>query len=498
MTTDAVQKQRGDVAQAWKWICIAHATRCLGDRSYTFFLPLFFSSQCKTTSALRPTATVTIVQNLAVALLSTKIAKIYSHNNNNNNNRREAKQGKSCLDMFVKATVLENFAVALGALIIYVAFSKETTLLVCSNPLSSSRFRYALIFAAIDAVFSSFLYMIISKEWVASLFGSRNSKIKHDVSDRSSYSLSKANARLSQIDLVVAALCPIIISWGIESFGYYKVISFLIAQHLAGSFIIVFSAKRAVSSYPSLTTNIRIVDEAKEQARKGTKGASSFTAVYNSLPVPTKLVSLAYALLYFSVLSPGGILNAWMNSLHHGRIDVVNEKMIAYAGSTSQLLGAVSTLMSPYIIRYSPTLHHASALTQWAQSVCILFGAYSFYRINNNYYDQYYGDEGKAVESSFLLLQFIAGISLSRVGLWSFDLVERQLLQESVSKSNQTVFFNGEKSVTQILSLLMMGLCYIFSGSESFVVLVSVSVAAVTLSSTLLGVSLLYTVCTRK
>mmetsp|Transcript_12789 Transcript_12789/g.18630 ORF Transcript_12789/g.18630 Transcript_12789/m.18630 type:complete len:166 (-) Transcript_12789:1125-1622(-) len=156
MATDAVQQQRG-IAQAWKWICLAHATRCLGDRSYTFFLPLFFSSRCKT-SALRPTATMTIIQNLAVALLSTKIAKMYSS--------RQAK-GKS-LDMFVKATLLENLAVALGALMIYAAFSKKTSdgdgtdvaLLVCSSPLFSSRFRYALVFAAIDAVSNQSLYII--------------------------------------------------------------------------------------------------------------------------------------------------------------------------------------------------------------------------------------------------------------------------------------------------------------------------------------------------
>lgn len=323
--------------------------------------------------------------------------------------------------------------------------------------------------------------MIISKEWVASLFGSN--KINRDYDE--SYGLSKANARLSQIDLIVATICPIMISWGIESFGYYKVMSILIAQHLVGSLVIVFSAKQAILSHPSLTLRVA---EAKQEDRKDNKGAS-FTTVYNSLPVQTKLVSLAYVLLYLSVLSPGGILNAWMNSLH-GRI-YVNEKMIAYAGSTSQLLGAISTLISPYIIRHSPTLQHASAFTQWTQSVCILFGAYSFFRINN--YDKYADESRGEAVGSFLLLHFFASISLSRIGLWTFDLVERQLLQESVSKSNQTVFFNGEKGATQILSLVMMGLCYIFSGPESFTVLVSVSVAAVTFSSILLGVSILYT-----
>lgn len=151
MAIGAMQQRGND--QAWKWICLAHATRCLGDRSYTFFLPLFLSSQC-TTSALRPTATMTIIQNLAVALLSTKVAKLYS---------RQRARGAS-VDMFVKATLLENLAVALGALMIYLAFlmdasdvdgdgdGADAAFLVCSSPLSSSRFRYALFFAAIDAV----------------------------------------------------------------------------------------------------------------------------------------------------------------------------------------------------------------------------------------------------------------------------------------------------------------------------------------------------------
>jgi len=135
-----------ETSAAWMWICLAHTARCLADRSYSFFLPLFFSSQC-TSSALRPTATVTIVQNLAVALLSTTVAKLYD------------KSGKGGFEVFTKATLLENLAVAAGGSIIYSTFQGEKSNLdtnggmsVCDSPLSDKAFVFYLCFSAIDAV----------------------------------------------------------------------------------------------------------------------------------------------------------------------------------------------------------------------------------------------------------------------------------------------------------------------------------------------------------
>jgi len=464
-----------ETSAAWMWICLAHTARCLADRSYSFFLPLFFSSQC-TSSALRPTATVTIVQNLAVALLSTTVAKLYD------------KSGKGGFEVFTKATLLENLAVAAGGSIIYSTFQGEKSNLdtnggmsVCDSPLSDKAFVFYLCFSAIDAIFSSFLSLIISKEWVAAVFESGSKKGQKD-----SFGLSKANARLSQIDLIIATICPILISWGIEEYGYHRILFMLIIQHLVGATLIIYSAKKAVFYKPFL---IQKKNETIKEKEKKNQKHNSFVNVYRTLPIQTKLVLLAYVLLYLTVLSPGGILNAWMNSLN-GKF-YINEKIIAYAGSSSQLCGAFSTLISPYFIKYATTLHHASRFAQWLQSICILIGVYSFYEISNKLGSS--DDNTESGTSSFLLLQFLASISLSRIGLWTFDLVERQLLQETVPKSHQTVFFNGEKGITQILSLIMMGFCYIFSNPESFSILVTISVAAVTCSSILLGIAVMFT-----
>merc|ERR1740129_1475453 len=85
-----------------------------------------------------------------------------------------------------------------------------------------------------------------------------------------------------------------------------------------------------------------------------------------------------------------------------------------------------------------------------------------------------------------LIIQFLISLSLSRIGLWTFDLVERQLIQESVPRCYQTVFFNGEKGCTQVLTLLMMILCYIYPNPSSFGILVASSLSAVCLSSILI------------
>ncbi len=137
--------------EAWTYICIAHLMRCLGDRSFSFFVPLYLSRQC-TSSALRPTAALSFVQNLAVVLLSTSAAKIY---------KRVSVSSSSSSSSFLYATILENTAVVfMGAFLHSFLQQSETSSSTavdssfssCDDPLSSPSFRLALACGAVDAV----------------------------------------------------------------------------------------------------------------------------------------------------------------------------------------------------------------------------------------------------------------------------------------------------------------------------------------------------------
>lgn len=211
----------------------------------------------------------------------------------------------------------------------------------------------------------------------------------------------------------------------------------------------------------------------------------SFISIFMALPIQTRLISISYILLYFTILSPGAMLNSWMNSISN-----MNENTIAYFGSISQLCGAAATLVSPILVKKTKSLQRASILSQSFQAICILYGSTCFYRLHlmsSNINEPPLPTETSIdMEGNTLMINFLISISISRIGLWSFDLVERQVLQESVPRFHQTVFFNGEKSLTQLFSLCMMALCYIFPNQNSFIILVMCSLTAVCFSTVLL------------
>lgn len=388
------------------------------------------------------------------------------------------------------ATLLENFAVALTGLSVFIYVNDDSIvfdningvepLKDCSNPLSSNYFRLALIFGSIDVIFSSLLSMIISKEWVAYLFYSDfESSKKSKQSD-----LASANALLSQIDLVVGASCPLIISKLIPFYGYNLVLAMVIIQHLIGAGTIILCIRQAISLQPNLLHAGILKEKDSDKVNDKTEPPlDSFTSIFKSLPIRTRLISTAYIFLYFTILSPGAMLNSWLNSLNDGG-SLMTEQTIAYFGSASQLCGALATIITPILIQRTKSLYKAAEISQWFQMGCVVFASISFYRLQQIKSGQQFG--ATVSELNVEVLRFLVSIGLSRIGLWSFDLVERQILQESVPRLHQTLFFNGEKSATQLFTLVMMALCYIFPNPRSFSILVAWSLSAVCCSSFLI------------
>ena len=241
-----VSRKMEDRRSAWKSICVSYAVRCIADRSWSFFLPLYLSRGCG--SSLRPTAALSLTQNLAVATLSTGAADLYQSMQAERNN----------LDAFLRVTIIENVAVVLGGLLL-VSFAAEasTDQDLCGTPLRSHVYLLALVCGSIDAICSSLLSTVISKQWVATLFhrtGAAQDDDGEQKADRDgSADLSSANATLSQIDLIVATICPLLVSTVIRyGGGYTTVLSMLVGQHAFGAVLIVASVQRALRLQPQL------------------------------------------------------------------------------------------------------------------------------------------------------------------------------------------------------------------------------------------------------
>lgn len=430
-----------DKDEAWHCICLAHAIRCFATRSWKFFLPLYLSRSC---GSLRATAAMTLAKNLAVVTLSTTAANLFHSTNNS----------------FFKATILENLAVVSGGILLYVfAYSSDEA--TCEAPFSSILFGIAIACACIDAVSTSLLTTVISKEWVAVLYPN-------------SHMLASANARLSQIDLLAATLSPILVSLIVERGGYPTVLFLLVSQHAVGAFLILRNIERAMQLKPHLAV---IASSSSSAAME--KGPIKKTILVNPfciflddvVPLRAKMVTASFVLLYFTVLSAGAVMTAWLNSTHTA------ERTIAGFGSACNLVGALATILAPPLIRRFGNFR-AGVVAQFGQCACCILATMAFhqYRLTGN--DNTY------------MPAFLLSVVASRTGLYVFDLAERQMLQESVPRARQTVFFNTERGLRELALFGMMYLSYLHSKPESFDILVNLSAAAGMLSTVILTMAM--------
>ena len=143
-------------------------------------------------------------------------------------------------------------------------------------------------------------------------------------------------------------------------------------QHAFGAVLIVASVQRALRLQPLLG-----VASTKKESR-----AQSFLWMANPLsifrdtlvPLKAKMVKAAFVLLYCTVLSPGSMLNAWLNSIRQQYQGIVSEQVIALFGSTSNLFGALATLVTPPLIKWFG-IYVAGNLLQFAQAACVVCAA---------------------------------------------------------------------------------------------------------------------------
>lgn len=72
-----------------------------------------------------------------------------------------------------------------------------------------------------------------------------------------------------------------------------------------------------------------------------------------------------------------------------------------------------------------------------------------------------------------------AGIVLSRLGLWTFDLAERQLVQNGVQTKDRALLFNWERSVCNAALMVALLLTTVLSDNSQFWILAVVSTTVV-------------------
>ncbi|KAJ6755620.1 SOLUTE CARRIER FAMILY 40 MEMBER 1 [Salix purpurea] len=157
------------------------------------------------------------------------------------------------------------------------------------------------------------------------------------------------------------------------------------------------------------------------------------------------LPGAALALLYFTVLSFGTLMTA---SLEWEGIPAY---VIGIARGISALIGIGATVVYPILQSRISTLR-TGLWSIWSQWTCLLVCVVSIWIQNRHL-------------SAYLLM---AGVAISRLGLWMFDLSVIQQMQNQVPESDRLVVGGVQNSVQSFMDLLGYVMGIIISNPRDF------------------------------
>lgn len=301
----------------------------------------------------------------------------------------------------------------------------------------------AILFGAVAAVASMITGISITKEWIVII------QKAHPYMP-----LPNVNAMFRRIDLACKLLAPL---------AFALVLSF---AGLTRSLILVTSWN-ALSLIPeSFLTQLiyrRVPQLAVPKVSSELRGAqpNPISEIFDGWKAyfdqPIFRSSIAYVLLYLTVLSPGGVMTAYLEFQN------MNEIVIALFTGFGALVGLAATFATPPLIeRFSLRRVGLYAL---AAQLGVLIPCFIPF-----------------IWSGLPVAILPTTVALSRFGLWAFDLVEVQLMQTYVSDEKRGTISSVEYSLCNLLSVGSYALGIIVPDPKQFYILVIVSMVFVGLA----------------
>lgn len=201
-----------------------------------------------------------------------------------------------------------------------------------------------------------------------------------------------------------------------------------------------------------------IVETGVDQ-RHQAESSVSFTEYIHHKIFPA---SLAAGMLYLTVLSFGGIMTSYL-------------KIVGYSDWTLGLLRAVAGvagIASTYILPYLSArigIIRAGVWALWFESIALVPVVLSFTAWGS--------------QSSWGPVMLFGGMSVSRIGLWVFDISETMLMQQMVDNSQIGSISGWQHSLCNVFDLSQFVLIAIVSDPNDFIIPATVSLGAVVAAS---------------
>jgi len=350
--------------------------------------------------------------------------------------------------------VLLQFVAVVGATAAIIA----TAASVEQEDASAANWSMLALFTAFGVVekFGAMLSDVsVKREWTPQLFDGDRQK--------------QVNSQMSQIDLttevVGAFLAGLLITLGSflpqESLGFLgdgNTFGFVVTGLLNTlSFIPQLALLRSI--YQSHAALLQPIPAEERRTRSGPVPPEGAWATWWQHPAGLQFLSLSYAFLYLTVLSPHGALLTALLQIRH-----VPSWQLSLLRGAGAVLGIVGTMTRPGLGRCMGD-RSADALCVIWLAVWMIVAMLSFQVANV--------ESVQAV--SPMLFLFMAAVCLGRPGLYSFELGVLNQEQELVDKRHRSLVGAVDNALTSLATVAMYGSGMYWNSAEMFGLLVKCS-----------------------
>jgi iron-regulated transporter 1 len=331
---------------------------------------------------------------------------------------------------------------------------------------------FILCMGAVAKIASTAAKLSLHKDWVPVMAASNTDR------------LTNLNSSMRRIDLTANILSPLLVglvSWGsspataVAVVGVWAAVSLFVELRLVGR---VYDRTAALQ----FKAGVKEAEAARRaEAEAAVRGQVSLVSQIGSAPAtivqrvrdfsshflvnmrayrshPVFRASLAYAMLYISLLSLGGIMTSWL------KLRGVSDAVLAGVRGIAAGVGIAATFASPWMIHRWGVLQ-AGLVAIWLQAFLLLPVGFAFV---------YYF---KSVTTQLVII--LTFLCLSRFGLWSFDLCQTQLMQRSVDPKDAGSINGAQESLCNISYTCSFILTMIFSNPDWFAAPVCISLLSV-------------------
>ena len=195
----------------------------------------------------------------------------------------------------------------------------------------------------------------------------------------------------------------------------------------------------------------------KRLARHNDQHSHMWEAAKTLARIPVFTTCLSISMLYLTVLSMGPVMITYM--LFVG----FSASTISIIRGVSVVFGLLSTFTLSGITRILG-LRLAGLVAIWFQMCCLTIAIWSFYVDSTSHLQQ---------------TMFFIGICVSRWGLWTFDLIQTQLVQEEIPTQYLGLITGLEISAQNFLEMGAYGLTIWWDQPGDFWIPANISVGAV-------------------